>query len=183
MRKEAVILVVDSDESFADQLAAAFQNSGATVRTAHRYADAQKQIDTHTFDMVVCSTRLEKDADGLSILTAVREKSSSIPVILTSETPDINACKEALKLGAFDFLVKPLDMEEFFRVARQALPSVPMVRQNEDFTFSGIISRSQAMQAVYRKLRRIAPTDLPVLIEGESATIEFNYAFDPSSAD
>lgn len=170
MRKEAVILVVDSDESLVRTLAAAFQKGGATVVTARTFRDAQKQIDTHSFDMVICSTHLDRDDDGIAILTAVREKSPSVPVILTSTTADINACKEAIKLGAFDYLVKPLDMDEFLRVVHQAMPNVPVVRENEDFTFSGVISRSPVMQTTYRKLRRIAPTDLAVLIEGESGT-------------
>lgn len=170
MRKEAVILIVDSDESFVLKLAAAFQNGGATVSAARSFRDAQKQIAAQSFDMVICSTYLEKDDDGLSILTAVREKSPSVPVILTSSTADINACKEAIKLGAFDYLVKPLDIDEFLRIVRQGLPHIPAVRPNEDFIFSGIINRSPLMQTAYRKLRRIAPTDLAVLIEGESGT-------------
>ncbi len=170
MRKEAVILVVDSDESIVRTLAAAFQKGGAAVVTARSFRDAQQQIDSRSFDMVICSTRLDKEDDGIAILTAVREKSPSVPVILTSTTADINACKEAIKLGAFDYLVKPLDMDEFLRIARQALPAIPMMQENEDFSFPGIISRSPVMQATYRKLRRIAPTNLAVLIEGESGT-------------
>ena len=163
-------MVVDSDESLVGKLTAAFQNGGATVSTARSFREAQHQIESQSFDMVVCSTHLERDDDGLAILTAVREKSPSVPVILVSSTADINACKEAIKLGAFDYLVKPLDMDEFMGVVRQALPNIPAVRPNEDFTFSGVISRSPVMQTAYRKLRRIAPTDLAVLIEGESGT-------------
>lgn len=170
MRKEAVILVVDSDESFVRTLTAAFQKGGATVVSAQTFGQAQQQIASRTFDLVICSTRLDKDADGIAILTAVREKSPSVPVILTSTNADINACKEAIKLGAFDYLVKPLDIEELLRITRLALPNIPMMRENEDFSFPGVISRSPVMQATYRKLRRIAPTDLAVLIEGESGT-------------
>jgi two-component system response regulator HydG len=170
MRKEAVILVVDSDESIVRTLAAAFQKGGATVESARTFGQAQQQIASRSFDLVICSTRLDKDADGIAILTAVREKSPSVPVILTSTTADISACKEAIKLGALDYLVKPLDMDELLRITRLALPTIPMMRENEDFSFPGVISRSPVMQATYRKLRRIAPTDLAVLIEGESGT-------------
>ena len=170
MRKDAVILIVDSDESLVGKLAAAFQNRGAAVFTARSFQEAQKQIDTQSLDLVICSTHLEKGNDGIAVLSAVREKSPSVPVILTSSTVDIEACKEAIKLGAFDYLVKPLDIDELARVAQQAVPNVPPMRGIEDFIFSGVISRSPVMQAVYRKLRRVAPTDLAVLIEGGSGT-------------
>jgi two-component system response regulator HydG len=170
MRKDAVILIVDSDESLVDKLAAAFQSRDVAVFTARSFQEAQKQIDTQSFDLAICSTHLEKGNDGIAVLSAVREKSPSIPVILTSSTADIEACKEAIKLGAFDYLVKPLDLDELMRIAQQAVPNVPPVRGSEDFTFSGVISRSPVMQAVYRKLRRVAPTDLAVLIEGQSGT-------------
>jgi len=170
MRKDAVILIVDSDESLVEKLTAAFQSRGAAVFTACSFQEAQKQIDTQSLDAVICSTHLEKGNDGIAVLSAVREKSPSVPVILTSSTIDIEACKEAIKLGAFDYLVKPLDIDELVRIIKQAIPNVPPMRGAEDFIFSGVVSRSPVMQAMYRKLRRVAPTDLAVLIEGQSGT-------------
>ena len=170
MRKEAVILIVDSDESLVNKLAAAFEKSGMTVLTADSFRQVQQHIETQTIDLVICSTHLEKGSDGIAVLTAVREHSTSIPVILTSTTADIEACKEAIKLGAYDYLVKPLEVDEIFRIARRAIPSVPTVRESDDFVFPAVVSRSPVMQTMYRKLRRVAPTDLAVLIEGESGT-------------
>ncbi len=170
MRKEAVILIVDSDESLLEKLASAFQNRGAVVHVASSFLQSQKKIETDSLELVICSTHLEKGNDGIAVLAAVREKNPSIPVILTSAVADINACKEAIKLGAYDYLVKPLDMDELMRLVQHALPAVPVAQRFEDFLFRGIISRSSVMQTMYRKLRRVAPTDLAVLIEGESGT-------------
>ena len=170
MRKEAVILIVDSDESLLEKLASAFRNRGAVVHVAGSFLQAQKQIEANSLELVICSTHLEKGNDGIAVLAAVREKNPSIPVILTSAVADINACKEAIKLGAYDYLVKPLDMDELMRLVQHALPTVPVVQRFEDFLFRGIVSRSTVMQTMYRKLRRVAPTDLAVLIEGESGT-------------
>ncbi len=170
MRKEAVILIVDSDESLLEKLASAFRNRGAVVHVAGSFLQAQKQIEANSLELVICSTHLEKGNDGIAVLAAVREKNPSIPVVLTSAVADINACKEAIKLGAYDYLVKPLDMDELMRLVQHALPTVPVVQRFEDFLFRGIVSRSTVMQTMYRKLRRVAPTDLAVLIEGESGT-------------
>ncbi len=170
MRKDAVILVVDSDESLVKKLAAAFEKSVSAVLTAHSYQQAQKHIEQQSVDLVICSTHLEKGNDGIAVLTAVREKSPSAPVILTSTTADIEACKEAIKLGAYDYLVKPLEIDAVLRIAQQALPKIPAMAQSGDFEFSAVVSRSPLMQTMYRKLSRVAPTDLAVLIEGESGT-------------
>ncbi len=170
MRKDAVILIVDSDESLLDKLASAFQKRGALVHIAGSFQQAQEQIDKNSLELVICSSHLEKGNDGIAVLAAVREKSPSIPVILTSTVADLDACKEAIKLGAYDFLVKPLDLDELMRLVQQALPTVPVVKGSEDFVFSGVVSRSPVMQTMYRKLWRVAPTDLAVLIEGDSGT-------------
>ena len=170
MRKDAVILVVDSDESFIKKLAAAFQSSALEVLTASSFQQALKSIEAKTVDLVVCSTHLEKGNDGIAVLTAVRERSPSAAVILTSATADIEACKEAIKLGAYDYLVKPLEIDEIVRIAQRAIPSVGAIKASDDFVFPAVISRSPVMQTMYRKLRRVSPTDLAVLIEGESGT-------------
>ncbi|MHC4926642.1 MAG: sigma-54-dependent transcriptional regulator [Planctomycetota bacterium] len=170
MRKDAVILIVDSDESLVNKLVAAFDKTGMTVLTADSFRQVQQQIETQTVDLVICSTHLEKGSDGLAVLGAVREHNTSIPVILTSSTADIEACKEAIKLGAYDYLVKPLEIDEIVRIASGAVPAVQVVRGSDDFVFPAVVSRSPVMQAMYRKLRRVAPTDLAVLIEGDSGT-------------
>ena len=169
MRKDATILIVEPDESLAERLAAAFQNRGGRVRVAHSFQQARDSITQEPLDIVLCATHLEKGTDGIAVLTQVQRQSPTIPVILISSTADINACKEAIKLGAYDYLVKPLDVDELVRMVGRAIPPVT-VHEPEDFAFAGVLSRSPAMQAVYRVLRRVAPTNMPILIEGESGT-------------
>jgi two-component system response regulator HydG len=170
MKKDAAILIVEPDASLAAKLSTAFKNRGACVQTVGSFQDAQKSIEEHSPDLVLCAMHLEKGIDGIAVLTAARRRSPTIPVILISSTADIKACKEAIKLGAYDYLVKPIDIDELMRIVQQAIPSVPMLRGTEDFVFSGMMSRSLAMQTVYRVLRRVSPTMMPILIEGESGT-------------
>jgi DNA-binding NtrC family response regulator len=170
MRKNASILIVEPDTSLAAKLAAAFENRGGRVRTAGTFQQACEIMEEHTPELVLCETHLEKGNDGIALMAEVQRKTPSIPVILISSTADIDACKEAIKLGAYDYLVKPLDMDELVRMAGRAIPSMPVVSGTEDFVFAGILSRSPAMQTVYRVLRRVSPTNMPILIEGESGT-------------
>ncbi len=170
MRKDAAILIVEPDKSLAARLAAAFESRGAGVRVAHSFQQARDSITQEPLDIVLCATHLEKGTDGIAVLAQAQRQSPTIPVILISSTADINACKEAIKLGAYDYLVKPLDVDELVRMVGRAVPPITVFHEPEDFAFSGVLSRSAAMQAVYRVLRRVAPTDMPVLIEGESGT-------------
>ena len=170
MRKNASILIVEPDTSLAAKLTAAFENRGGRVRTARTFQQACESMETYTPELVLCETHLEKGNDGIAVMAEVQRKTPSVPVILISSTADIDACKEAIKRGAYDYLVKPLDMDELVRMAGRAIPSVPVVSGTEDFVFSGIMSRSPSMQVVYRVLRRVSPTNMPILIEGESGT-------------
>jgi two-component system response regulator HydG len=169
MRKDAAILIVEPDKSLAARLAAAFESRGGRVRVAHTFQQARDSITQEAPDIVLCATHLEKGTDGIAVLGQAQRQSPTIPVILISSTADINACKEAIKRGAYDYLVKPLDLDELVRMVGRAIPP-ETIQEREDFCFSGVLSRSPAMQAVYRVLRRVAPTNMPVLIEGESGT-------------
>ncbi|HOL30676.1 MAG TPA: sigma-54 dependent transcriptional regulator [Anaerohalosphaeraceae bacterium] len=170
MKKDAAILIVEPDTSLASKLAAVLKSHGASVRMVRSFQEARASMEEDLPDLVLCATHLEKGNDGIAVLTEARAKNPAMPVILISSTADIDACKEAIKLGAYDYLVKPLDTGELVRVVQQAIPSVPALRGMDDFVFSGVVSRSPAMQSVYRVLRRVAPTTMPVLIEGESGT-------------
>lgn len=170
MRKDAAILIVEPDESLAAKLASAFRGRGGRVRTAQTFQAACEQIEKESPELVLCATHLEKGNDGIALLGHVQQKLPTVPVILISSTADINACKEAIKQGAHDYLVKPLDMDELVRVTDAAIPSSVTLKGSEDFVFHGILSRSLSMQTVYRVLRRVSATDMPILIEGESGT-------------
>jgi two-component system response regulator HydG len=170
MRKDAAILIVEPDKSLAARLAAAFESRGASVRVAHSFQQARDSITQEPLDIVLCATHLEKGTDGIAVLAQAQRQSPTIPVILISSTADINACKEAIKLGAYDYLVKPLDVDDLVRMVDRAIPPVTVLHESDDFAFSGVLSRGPAMQAVYRVLRRVAPTNMSILIEGESGT-------------
>lgn len=169
MKKDAVIVIAVPQKAQAESFISVFAAHGfKTLYAASREA-AMDHLETSPVTVVCCAYTFDQNADGLDILTLVRRQNPGIAVIVLADEPDLTACKRSLKLGAYDFLVQPVAKDELTRLARELRPT-GVAKGIEDFTFPGVFSRSPAMQGVYRILRRVAPTDLTVLIEGESGT-------------
>ena len=169
MKKEAVIVIAVPRKAQAECIESVFASQGfKTLYAAHRDA-VLECLETAPVSVVFCAYTFEQDGDGLDILTLVRRHNPGIAVIVLADGPDLTACKRSLKLGAYDFLVQPPSRDELLRLAQELRPT-GTTKGAEDFTFPGIYSRSPSMQGIFRILRRVAPTDLTVLIEGESGT-------------
>ena len=169
MKKDAVIVIAVPHKSQADPIESVLTGQGFRILYASSRQTATESLETSPVIAVFCAYTFEQDADGLEVLSFVRRQNPGIAVIILADKPDLTACKRALKLGAYDFLVQPPTADELMRLAQELRPTVT-TKGFEDFTFPGIYSRSPAMQGIYRILRRVAPTDLTVLIEGESGT-------------
>ncbi len=123
--------------------------------------------------------KLNSDIDGLRILSEAKNHDSRTEVILITAYATIDTCKEAIKLGAFDYLVKPIDIGQLrtlvsqasqkiaSSIEREASKSKP---EREEFYFEGVLPQSPAMKGIIEVLRRVAPTNISVLIEGQSGT-------------
>jgi two-component system response regulator HydG len=169
MEKKPVILVADEEKQHADLLEDLFGHT-LQVIWAQDTREALERLQFETVSLVLCDLNLGGGTDGFAILEAVKSRRSGIPVIITCASASIEACKQAMRSGAWDFLVKPVPPEQLRRLVQQAVPDSIGPKGVEDFIFHGVHSRSPLMQSVFRILRRVAPTDLSVLIEGESGT-------------
>ena len=122
--------------------------------------------------------KLDGQADGLDVLRAARQHSNSTEVILITAYATIENCKQAIKQGAFDYLVKPLDIDPLRTLVEQASRKAATAHaratnakdEPETFVFEGIKGNSLAMQGLFEVVRRVAPTNISVLIEGPSGT-------------
>ena len=171
MKTDSVILIVESDSSCAEPLTALFEKNGWKTVCTETIGRALELLDKKRFDLIIC--RFENDAGktGLDLLAEIKRLYHDVPVILTSSEPSIESCKESLRRGAYDYLVKPIEDEKIISLVRQALGTAAATgRAVQDFIFPGILSRSPAMQGILRVLRRVSRTDLSILIEGESGT-------------
>jgi two-component system response regulator HydG len=140
-------------------------------------ADALPALDRAEFDAIVTDLRMP-GIDGIEGLRRFKAKVPDIPVILVTAFATVDTAVEAMKAGAFDYLTKPFEPEELEIVVARAVEHARVRRENArlrsvlsgEFTLHGIVGRSQAMKDVVSILERIAPSDVPILIEGESGT-------------
>lgn len=171
MRKDAVVLIVEEDSHHSEAMAEALGKAGVKVIRSDAVSHALELISQKRVDLIISDLFAGRNPDGIELLDTVRRDFTSIPVILTADSPDLEACKDAIRRGAWDFLVKPVEAKRILALAERAIPSVAVPKgASLDYVFPGVISRSPVMQSVFRVLRRVSKTDLSILIEGESGT-------------
>jgi two-component system response regulator HydG len=177
--KDCVILVVDDERDHADGIAEALDKSGAKAIAVYSGEDALEIVRNQQVDIVVTDLRLGGDIDGLAILEEVRKQNPDTEVILVTAFETIDTCKEAIRRGAYDYLVKPIDIDQLRTLVEQAgrkTSAARFLRQERfgiikgDFVFEGVWGSNAAMDGIFEVLRRVAPTNISVLIEGESGT-------------
>ncbi len=140
-------------------------------------AEALPAVDRAPFDCVITDLRMP-GIDGLEGLRRFQQRLPALPVIIVTAFATVETAVEAMKAGAFDYLKKPFDPDELELVVARAVEHTKLRRENERlrseldgaFSVQGIVGRSSAMREVISILERVAPTDVPILIEGESGT-------------
>ncbi|HUL57668.1 MAG TPA: sigma-54 dependent transcriptional regulator [Anaeromyxobacteraceae bacterium] len=140
-------------------------------------AEALPAVERADFDCIVTDLRMP-GIDGLEGLRRFKQKVPEIPVILVTAFATVETAVEAMKAGAFDYLKKPFEPEELELVVARAVEHAGLRRENAKlrsalsgtFDVQGIIGKSQPMKDVVAMLARIAPSNVPILIEGESGT-------------
>ncbi len=170
--------MVDDERDHADGIVEAFGRLSVKALAVYTGEHAVEVLRNQAVDVVVTDLKLEGKVDGLDVLREAKKQSDSTEVILITAYATIENCKEAIRQGAFDYLVKPLDIDQLRtlveRAARKALAAptrqVQQSQESESFLYEGIKGVSPAMQSIFEIVRRVAPTSISVLIEGPSGT-------------
>ncbi len=177
MDTDAVILVVDDERNHADGIVEALERLNAKTMAVYSGADAVDILARQDVDIVVTDLNLGGDIDGLEVLRQAKQQNDQTQVILITAYATIDTCKEAIKQGAYDYLVKPIDIDQLRTLVQQAgIKAAKKARLQArtatpaDFEFEGVRGKNPAMTGLFEVLRRVAPTDIPVLIEGQSGT-------------
>ncbi len=173
MRK---ILVVDDELSVRDSLRMIFKKD-YTVVTAGTAKEAWEKILSEEPELIFLDI-LMPHKDGMEFLKEIRESQHLTPVVMLTATKTLKTAVEAMKLGAYDYITKPFDIEELKIIADKALESRDLKIENrrlqtevEDrYSFANIIGKSQEMREIYGIIRQIAERNSTVLIHGESGT-------------
>jgi len=178
-QKEGIILIVDDERDHADGIAESLEKVSARTIAVYSGKDALEIIRNQQVDVIVTDLKLGGDIDGLTILEEAKNSGDCAEVILITAYATIETCKEAIKRGAYDYLVKPIDIGQLRTLVTRAIQKVTDSRQRraqkpkirkEDFVFDGVRGGSPATEGIFEVLRRVAPTNISVLIEGESGT-------------
>jgi DNA-binding NtrC family response regulator len=174
---ESLVLVVDDERDHADGIADALAKLPVKTITVYTVKDALEIVRAQQVDIVVTDLKLDGQTEGLSILHEAKQHNPDTEVILITAYATIDTCKEAIRRGAYDYLVKPIEIDQLRTLVAQASRklSIAHARQTtasreERFLFKGVRGKNAAMQSIFEVLRRVAPTNISVLIEGKSGT-------------
>lgn len=166
------ILIVEDDITFSLMLTTWLGKKGFVVRSSSSVSDAKRRLGEEAFDLVISDLRLP-DSDGIDLLKWLKNTHPSLPLIMMTSYAEIQTAVQAMKLGAADYIAKPLNPDELLgkirelaHVEEKAPARVP-VPSAPDLYIEG---QSQAARQLYEHVRLVAPTDMSVLVTGASGT-------------
>ncbi len=162
------VLIVDDEYLIRYSLQRLIEREGFSVITADSGLQALQQFDQEKPDIVILDIRLP-DANGLNLLKTIKEINPSVTVVMVTACPDIQSSVEAMKMGAFDYLDKPIDLDKLTNI----LNTLKQERSlDKPVQLPGSVAfRSEAMNEVLRITERLANKgDVTVLVLGESGT-------------
>jgi two-component system response regulator HydG len=176
-RPPAQVLIVDNDQSHAETVAESLERVGFSCRVATSGTQGAAMIDEGEYDVIITDLVMN-DIDGLGILTHAKRQLPDSEVILMTGHGSVPSAVTAMQEGAFNYLEKPLDLQKLRVITERAAENARLRRTNvelqrrldEKFGFEGVIGDSPQMLDVIERLKRIAPTNASVLIEGETGT-------------
>jgi two-component system nitrogen regulation response regulator NtrX len=173
-RRKPLVLVVDDESDIRTSLRMILEYEGYALAEAPSGEQAFDRLEAERPDAVLLDIKMPR-MDGLEILARIKQSDPALPVVVISGHGTIATAVEATRLGAFDFMEKPLERERVLLVVRNAIESGRLERENRDLklTFEErfkLIGNSAAMRAVHDQIALAAPTKASVLITGESGT-------------
>ncbi len=171
------ILIVEDEKILRISLTDAFKAEGYTVYGLEDGAAALQALEDGDFSLVITDIRLP-GAGGMEILKKSLRELPATPVIMITAFGSIDDAVEAMRLGAFDYITKPFDLDEIIKTARKALNLQLITQENIRlkheirlyYRAPNIIGESKAMQSIFGLLDKVSRTDSTVLILGESGT-------------
>lgn len=171
------ILIIEDEKSMREILRILLEGEGYDVSTAADGLEGIAHLDRDIFDVVITDVKMPK-ADGFEVLKKIKEITPEAIVIMITAFGTKEAAIEAMKLGAYDYISKPFNIDEIRLIVRKAIEKkrdhleLSLLRQKVDATYAleNIIGQSAKMQELFRIIPRIAQSNSNVLITGESGS-------------
>ncbi len=173
----ANILVIDDDESIVETLDLYLSEEGYSVRTALTGTDGLNEYVREPSDVVILDIRLP-DVDGFSVLEDLKEENENVKVIMITAFHDMETTINAMKGGAFDYIHKPINVDELDIAIKKALKSVEMEKKidgllmepSRSFRVGDIIGTGNEMREIFKTIGTVSKSRTTVLIQGDSGT-------------
>ena len=177
MTMKGRILIVDDDTAHLSMLRTVLKSLGHTIDSVTDGEDAISGVEKTPYDLVLMDVRMA-NVGGMEALEKIKTYNPAIPIIIMTAYSSVDKAVEAMKLGAYDYLTKPLNFDDLKLTIKRAMSHLHLTRENADLKkrmpadtgFSRIIGTSPAMKAVMETTRIAAPTDATILITGDSGT-------------
>ncbi len=184
----AQVLIVDDEPDHAEVMADALRKPGHVCTIVNAVPAALEELKHGSFDIIVTDLRMANSAGkdgvapdgadaGLKVLEAARTLQPQAETIMVTAHGDVPTARAAFKVGAYDFIEKPLDLEVFRNLVNRAAETVLLRHESGQLGdlvqhegFEGIIAASEPMRRILRTVKAVAPSMLPILITGESGT-------------
>jgi two-component system response regulator PilR (NtrC family) len=171
------ILVVDDEVSMRRMLEILFTQEGYQTHCAESAEKAIEALNHHPVDLVISDIRMP-GLSGMDLLRRLKGEDSQAEVILMTAYASTDSAIEAIKLGAFDYVIKPFQVDELVNIVHHALEKKALREENVQLKvelsqkekFGEIIGGNPRMRQIYALIERIAPTTSSVLIQGDSGT-------------
>jgi DNA-binding NtrC family response regulator len=173
----AKLLVVDDDATIRQQLERLYCQSGYSVVAVGSAEEAIRRLQEKDMDFAITDIQLP-DMDGVELISYIHHNFPDVPVIAITGHSDVQTAVKVLKLGASDFVVKPFDLAMVQRSTRAALEKSNVYMEirhlrrwlKDRSIFGGMLSRTPEMHQVFEVIHKVAPTDMTVLVQGETGT-------------
>ena len=175
---EGNILILEDEIKLRNAIALNLKRQGFAVFEAEDGPEALGFLKEKEVDYLLCDLRLPGEMDGMEVLEEARKLYPDIPVIIMTAFGGVEDAVKAMKLGAYDYIPKPFEMEELILKLGKANEKKELIKENtrlkelvlEKHSFGNIIGKSHEMLGVFEKIKLIAPHDTTVLLTGNSGT-------------
>ncbi|MGL5956073.1 MAG: sigma-54-dependent transcriptional regulator [Brevinema sp.] len=170
-----MILLIDDEENIRSGLSFALQDEGYHIQSADNGIQGLDKLNLFLPDLVICDVKMP-ELNGIDFLKQAKNKHPHIPIIMLTGHAGLDDAINAMKLGAYDFLTKPVHLEKLFLLIKRAIESSEQIKHSEELEkridarkgFKSIIGNSPKIHHAIDLLKQVAPTDATILLTGES---------------
>lgn len=178
MDSELHLLIVDDEPNIRSGLARGLEKICDHIETAGSVNEALDKFDAGHFQLVIADVKMPGDRDGLELISLIRQRDPGTTCIVITANGTVETAVDAMKRGAFDFIMKPVDLNLIRQQVAKAAEHHQLRNENhhlreqlaEAGELTGFIGNCQTFQNLVDKIRQVATTDATVLVQGESGT-------------